>query len=170
MTALRPLFRPLSRSLAIATALTIVVATATVLVWMTPQIASAQTAEEIRAQRDNWQRKYRALLSDRVRLKENIAKSRKNYSQAQRRNYPRGGARQKFLVDAENAEKALAATEEAIAEIFTDARREGVPPGWLYEVEDEPIEATRPAASDSNAVDPEDRAGRNPIYFEDGDF
>jgi hypothetical protein len=121
---------------------------------------------------DIWQARYRGLLHDRVRLNSNIEKSIKNYAQAQRRNYPRGGAREQFRIDAEDARNELAATEEAIEQILVDARRAGVRPGWLYEVEDEPIEASRsaaPASTEVNSKDDEDRAGRNPIYFQDDD-
>ncbi len=167
MSIRRRLHHPFLFSLTTAAALACFVAALGVSLSLAATSASAQTAEEIQAQRDRWQGQYRDLLRDRLRLTANIAKSRKNYSQAQRRNYPRGGARQQFLVDVENAEKALAATEEAILEIFVAARGEGVPPGWLYEVEDETIEWVQPAAPGSDSDDEEDRAGRNPIYFDD---
>ncbi|MAG34187.1 MAG: hypothetical protein CL908_25185 [Deltaproteobacteria bacterium] len=130
--------------------------------------ASAQTEQEVLDQRTFWQDHYRRLLTNRAILKDNAARSRKYYSQAQRRNYPRGGARQQFLLDAENAEKELAVVEQEIAQIFVDARTQEIPPGWLYEVEDEPI--TIPAAPDADAEaveEAEDRAGRNPLYFKD---
>jgi hypothetical protein len=160
-------FRRTVRSLAITTSLTIFLGATTVLLSSVPETASAQaqTEEEIQELRETWQNRYRALLSDRARLTRNIAAAKENYARAQRRNYPRGGARQQFLIDADSAEKELAATEQEIAGIFTEARHENVPSGWLYQVEDEPIETSRPAALDES--DEQDRAGRNPIYFKD---
>ena len=122
--------------------------------------------EELMEKRQEWQARYRRLLQDRVYYTETIATARKNYTQAQRRNYPRGGARQQFLVDAEEAEASLAATEKAIEEIFIEARQNDVPPGWLAEVEDDPASYQKPAAPES-ARDEADRAGRNPLYFDD---
>jgi len=156
-----------ARSVAIATSLTICLSAASLVVWTTPETASAQaqTEEEIQEQRDAWQNRYRNLLSNRARLIRNIEASRENYARAQRRNYPRGGARQQFLIDADTATKELAATEKEIAGIFTEARQENVPPGWLYQVEDEPIEMPQPAALDES--EEQDREGRNPLHFKD---
>jgi hypothetical protein len=131
-----------------------------------PQAAAQILDEEaLMAKRQEWQQRYRQLLRDRQLYTENIATAQKNYAQAQRRNYPRGGARQQFLVDAQKAENGLAETEKAIAELFVEARQNDVPPGWLAEVEDEPITYEKPAAPGSS--DEEDRAGRNPLYFDD---
>lgn len=163
-----PFRRPV-RAFAITTSLALFLGATAVLLWSVPETASAQaqaqTEEEIHELRETWQNRYRALLSDRARLTRNIAAAKENYARAHRRNYPRGGARQQFLIDADSAEKELAATEREIAGIFTEARYENVPPGWLYQVEDEPIETPQPAALDES--EEQDRAGRNPIYFKD---
>ena len=128
--------------------------------------AAAQILDEeaLMAKRQEWQQRYRQLLRDRQLYTENIATAQKNYAQAQRRNYPRGGARQQFLVDAQEAESGLAETQKAIEALFVEARQNDVPPGWLAEVEDETITYEKPAAPGAND---EDRAGRNPLYFED---
>lgn len=159
--------RSLAHSFTAATALSILIAATAVLVWTTPESASAQTPDEMQEQRTSWNERYRVLLRDRVRLEQNIVKSKNNYSLAQHRNYPRGGARQQFLIDAEDAAKELASTEEAIVELFAAAREANVPPAWLYEVEDEPIVSAQPNASEEDEED--DRAGRNPAHFADDD-
>ena len=128
--------------------------------------ASAETEEELLAKRAHWQDRYRTLLQNRVILKDNIAKLRNDYAQAQRRNYPRGGARDAFLQKAEEQEDKLAEVERELDSIQRDARAAGVPPGWLAEVEDESFEIPQPAAP-SNDGDEVDREGRNPIYFEE---
>ena len=123
-----------------------------------------QTPEEKKAE---WQGRYRSLLQNAARLRGNVETSRENYARAQRRNYPRGGARQQFIVDAENAQKELVGVKEAIAQIAVDARHASIPPNWLYEVEDEPITVSAPASPSDQQDEQEDRAGRNPLYFDE---
>ena len=162
---------PLARGLALVATFSLAVATAAALVAFVPGAAVAAD-DDPQVKRDYWQNKYRQLLQDRARFQANYESSNKNYVRAQRYNYPRGGARQQFMIDAQNAQKRLAETEEAIAEIFNEAREADVPPGWLYEVDDEPIAAPRPASPDPVASDEDrdeemDREGRNPLYFKD---
>ena len=125
--------------------------------------AAAETEEETLAKREYWQTKYRVLLRNQAILKENVTKLEHDYAQAQRRNYPRGGARNELLLKATSQRQQLAQTAQEIASIFTEARTSNVPPGWLYEVEDEPIDTRRPASPDTAGED--DRAGRNPRFL-----
>lgn len=129
-------------------------------------LAAAETEEEILAKRTQWQDRYRVALTNREILKDNIAKLRNSYAQAQRRNYPRGGAREAFLMKAREQEVLLEETEKEIVAIREEARSASIPPGWLAEVEDEEIVApSQPAAP---AEDEQiDREGRNPLYFDD---
>jgi cell division protein FtsB len=136
------------------------------LILLETKTASAQSDNDLRIQKDLWQGNYRKLLRNRVTLEENITKLNKGYAQAQRRNYPRGGAREKFRIQAEEARTELKKVEAAIAAIFEDARRQGVSQNWLYEVDDETIKGNQPA-SPKNRSDDDDRAGRNPLYFDD---
>jgi hypothetical protein len=173
MSTLRTQHRSLARLLTVAVTLALFLATTTLIYSVMPRAAHAadeENEDDPGALRASWQDRYRGLLQDRTRFSESIAISNKNYTQAQRRNYPRGGARQQFLLDAANAEKKLAETEEKISQVFDEARDAGVPPGWLYEVDDEPILVTRPASPNPGMADPtdeEDREGRNPLYFQD---
>jgi len=162
----RILKRPTHRLLFAVLSLGVGLAAGAALVALNPDTATAETEEELQAKRDHWQERYRNLLQDRMRYKDNITKSEKNYAQAQRRNYPRGGARDRFRLDTEDARKSLAQTEEAIENLFVEARRADIPPGWLYEVDDEQISYKQPASPDSSEDD-EDREGRNPLYFDD---
>lgn len=137
---------------------------------LAPAPASASSSEEeLQAMRDHWQDRYRHLLRVRGQLKNEIEQSKAAYARAQRRNYPRGGARQQFLLQAQQAEKALAETQQEIEALFTEARFAEVPPGWLYEVEDEPIDLSPRPASPDDAGDAADREGRNPLHFEQED-
>ena len=128
--------------------------------------AAAETEEEILAERTQWQERYRVYLTNREIIKDNIAKLRHNHQQAQRRNYPRGAARQRFLIEADEQEIQLQETEQEITAFRAEARAAGIPPGWLAEVEDEAIALpAQPAAAADEGGD--DREGRNPLYFDD---
>lgn len=153
---IRALARSLARLVALAIALGLGAAAAA------PSAVALETEEELRAKRDHWQQKYRMLLRNRALLKDNVAKLEKDYAQAQRRNYPRGGARAALLEKAEEQREQLKQIEAELAAIYDDARAAEVPPGWLAEVEDEPIDLSQPAAPD--ASDPDEDDGRNPLY------
>jgi hypothetical protein len=132
-----------------------------------PDIAQADSGGSLLEQKTHWQNRYRALLSDSARLQDDAIRSRENYARAQKRNYPRGGARQQFIIDAEEAEEDLVKVKSEIEQIFVEARRAAVPPSWLYEVDDEAIKPTAPASASDDERDPEDTEGRNPLYLKD---
>ena len=132
--------------------------------------AHAQLAgeEELQNQKEYWQERYRRLRQDAARLERNAERARKAYALAQRRNYPRGGARQKLSQQIEDAETELESVRKEIEELPSEARRAGAMPGWLYEVEEEEVVIPEPAAPDAaDAEEAEDRAGRNPLYLDD---
>jgi hypothetical protein len=124
---------------------------------------NAKPQQSLAERKAEWQERYRRLLLDASRLEQNAAGARENYARAQRRNYPRGGAREQFLIDAATAEKELEKVKQKIEAIFVEARREAIPPNWLYEVEDEGVTWTSPASQSSADVDD----GRNPLYADD---
>ena len=133
-------------------------------------LALAETEEETMAKRLEWQDRYRVLLQNQAILKDNVAKLRHAYAQAQRRNYPRGGARERFLTQADEQQKQLDQVERELETIFAEARQAEIPPGWLYEVDDEELDLSgAPAAADLDdgaEADDEDLEGRNPLYRE----
>lgn len=128
-------------------------------------LASAMTDEELISKKEHWQKKYRTLLINRARLASDVAGLEHDYAQAQRRNYPRGGARERLRTQAAETRIQLEGIEQQIEGIFAEARADDVPPGWLYEVEDEPLDVSQPASPEPAASD-EDREGRNPRFFE----
>jgi len=129
---------------------------------------AAAQGDALEQQKDSWQNEYRSMLRKAAHLEHTAEVSRENYARAQRRNYPRGGARQQFLIEADKAEKQLADLKEEIDGFLTDARRNAIPPHWRYSVEDEDITfAPAATASDDDAGD--DREGRNPLYLKDDD-
>jgi len=135
---------------------------------LTPDDAQADTEQALLDQKAQWQDRYRSLLRDAAHFEQSAKKSRENYARARRRNYPRGGARQLFILEADEAEKKLVIVKDEIAQLIVDARRNAIPTNWRYEVEDEPVTLASPAnASEDDGDGEDDRAGRNPLYFDD---
>jgi hypothetical protein len=112
----------------------------------TSTTAQAQVRSDADLEQDkaHWQGLYRKALQDVARLKRDAARHREAYAKANRRNYRRGTARHDHRLKAEEAEKALALAEKKLADFADEARRGGALPGWLYEVEDEPVELANP--------------------------
>lgn len=135
-----------------------------------PGLASASDGDEgmddsfALSEKEQWQSDYRRLLQEQARLERNAQDARENYSQARLRSYPRGAARAQFLVDEAEALKQLDVVRAEIEKFKLDSRRDGVLPGWVYEVEEEPLAAPQPAAKADE--EPEDREGRNPLYLD----
>ena len=117
--------------------------------------------------RETWQRKYRNLLRDAARLRRNVAASEADYKRAQRRNYPRGDAREQIVRNGNESRRDLVRVEAAIEKLQGDARAAGVRPGWLYDVEQEDFGPAPAAAATESEESDRDREGRNPIYFDD---
>jgi len=132
-----------------------------------PNMALAQTGDPALEQKNEWQERYRIMLTNQAILADNAEKLRKNYAQAQRRNYPRGGARDKFLLDAAQAEADLAELKTATAELLASARRKDLPRSWFYEIDDEEIQLPTPAAkAQGDGEQDTSRDGRNPLYLD----
>ena len=87
-----------------------------------PDAVGADGEQSLAEQKAEWQGRYRGLLQNAARLRSNAQLSRENYARAQRRNYPRGGARQQFILDAEKAERELVEVKAQIEQIAIDAR------------------------------------------------
>lgn len=134
-------------------------------------LASAAEPGDAEGQlKEEWQLKYRNLLHDLARTKRNAAAGRKAYMKANRRNYPRGEARERILSDTEEAERMIGVLEARVEDLKVDARQAGVRPGWLFDVEQEDFSRPLPAAkATDDEADPRDREGRNPRFFEDDD-
>jgi hypothetical protein len=151
---------PLGRLLAAVFALSLALA-------MPGIVAASSGADEdasIEDTKDDWQSEYRGLLINKARVQRNLEAARTSYSKSRRRNYPRGAAREQFLIDAATAEKELVELDREIDQFKTKSRRQGILPGWFFEVEEGPLDAPQPAAPAEE--DPEDREGRNPLYLD----
>lgn len=126
----------------------------------------APAAEDEDALKAQWQGRYRALRNNAVRMRENAAKLRRSYGLAQHANYPRGGAREEFKQRVLDTERKADRYEAELAGFMDEARAHDIPPGWIYEVDEEPIDRGLPAAVGD---DDEDASGRNPLYGDEAD-
>jgi len=129
-------------------------------------------------QREFWQTRYRTLRQESARLEQDIAFEWELYADANRRNYRRGNARHVHRDKALELEARLKEVDAELEALPERARQLGALPGWLREVESEPIALPPPGASDEEEDAPgqpaapgsaEDRAGRNPLYLEESD-
>lgn len=128
------------------------------------------TADAELAKKAEWQDRYRTLRNNAARMRDNATKLRRAYGLSQHSNYPRGGARLEFKQQVLDTERKADDYEAQVADFADEARKNQIPPGWIYEVDDEPVDLGTPAAADddesTHAIKSPD--GRNPLYF-DGD-
>ena len=131
--------------------------------------ASADEAEG--AKKVEWQDRYRVLRNNSVRMRDNATKLRRAYSLSQHSNYPRGGARERFKQQVLDTEKKADQFEAQLAQFTEEARQNQIPPGWIYAVDDEPVDPGTPAAAggddDTHSINAPD--GRNPAYYKQSD-
>lgn len=154
-----------SRLLAAAT-LAISLASISSLFLLEPAPATAAADDEEVAKKAEWQDRYRALRNNAVRMRDNAIKLRRAYSLSQHSNYPRGGARERFKQQVLDTEHKADDYEKQMASFLDEARQNQIPPGWIYEVDEEPIDPGSPAAvgDDVPAHQAGAAAGRNPAF------
>jgi hypothetical protein len=116
---------------------------------------------EVDADPASWQTRYRELVAEARSLRETVERERELYADANRRNYRRGQKRHVHREAGARAGAALAEVEAQLATIEDDARRAGVPRGWLNQVEMEREDEDGPPTV--SAGPGED--GRNPLYL-----
>jgi len=136
------------------------------------QAVAPPTPEEAEAlQKAEWQDRYRTLRINAVRMRDNATTLRRNYGLAQHANYPRGGARVRFKQEVEDTERKADQFEAQLARFMDEARENQIPPGWIYEVDDEPIDRGFPADRDGDGSGEDEFApsGRNPVHFDSRD-
>ena len=96
--------------------------------------ASAQSGEARR--KLYWQKRYEMVLARKATAEARIAESEKIIRKARQRERHQGDERSEVMAELKSAERELAEVKKLIAEFPDTARRAGVPPGWLREVED----------------------------------
>lgn len=123
------------------------------------------------AKKADWQDRYRTLRNNSVRMRDNATKLRRAYSLSQHSNYPRGGARERFKQQVLETEQKADQYEAQLAQFVEEARQNQIPPGWIYAVDDEPVDPGTPAAAGGDDDTHSIRApeGRNPAYYDQAD-
>ena len=136
-----------------------------------PTGAAAQTEDEDAAKKADWQDRYRTLRNNAVRMRDNAIKLQRAYKLSQHSNYPRGGARLRFKQQVEDTERKAEEFESKLASFQDEARENQIPPGWIFEVDDEPVDVGTPAAvgDDEDTHAAQAPEGRNPAYYGDSD-
>jgi hypothetical protein len=97
-------------------------------------VASAEVDDA--AKKEYWQKRYAQILVRAAGAERQLAMSRVAYRESRQRDRPRGEARQQLVVALQEAETEYEAASKLLAEFPEDARRAGIPPGWLREVEE----------------------------------
>jgi hypothetical protein len=97
----------------------------------TQRAAAAQDDEA--ALKADWQGRYRALVQNVEKTSAQLEADRRTYQKARQRGRLKGGTRDEVLTRIAENEIKLAELEQALQQFPEEARRAGVPPGWLRE-------------------------------------
>jgi hypothetical protein len=104
------------------------------------------------AQKEMWQARFRvartAVATQRIRRQA----AHDAYTQMRHRRRERGDEKQKILQELTASEMALEASENALEELFEEARRAGVPPGWIRTARGDSPAAPEPGPDDAGAL------------------
>lgn len=93
--------------------------------------------------RAEWQKRYREAIEAERQAEARVEAAQAAWTRGRRNNRLRGEPRIKADRELREAKKALAEARSELAKIPEEARREGVPPGWLRDARSE---ASPPAA------------------------
>lgn len=132
--------------------------------------AGATSAEDGR--KAEWQDRYRTIRNNAVRMRDNATKLQRAYKLSQHSNYPRGGARTRFKQQVEESLQKADDYEAQQQRFLDEARANQIPPGWIYEVDEEPVDPGAPASAMANGEATHAKPapeGRNPAFYEKGD-
>jgi len=102
--------------------------------------------EEIAAQKMHWIERLTEKQQQLVNAKARYAKAQTSYQRMRTRSTSRGDKRSRVVAELKAAESALADAETELETTLAEARREGVPPGWIRDANDRT--PTSPAAPD----------------------
>jgi hypothetical protein len=98
-----------------------------------PLEARAEASEA--ARKAEWQQRYRSLVRSVEQLRTELEENRAAYSKAKQRDRLQGSRREQLVEQIASNEKRLAELETELAAFPDEARRAGVPPGWLRDIE-----------------------------------
>lgn len=95
----------------------------------------AGSPESIAAEKARWVERLTEKQRDVANAKVRYASAQRTYQRMRTRNTSRGDKRSRVVDDLAAAETALAEAERELESILAEARREGVPPGWIRDAD-----------------------------------
>ena len=98
--------------------------------------AAAQEPSFEDLERRVWQQRYRGLLQQVEQAQLDLETARAAYNKRRQRERLRGEHRKQAVAAIEEAEARLDGVQEQLEELPDEARKAGIPPGWLRAVED----------------------------------
>ena len=90
--------------------------------------------KEIRS-KTYWQKRYVRMLTRKAEAELRVEENQKVIREARQRDRLKGEHRVEIMTEQESAEKELAEVTKLLAEFPDTARKAGIPPGWLREVD-----------------------------------
>ena len=109
---------------------------------------SSETQRE-RGMRFQWQRRQLEAIHSVENARDRYRAASAEYQQMRHRRRMRGERKAQVISELEAAREALEEAERDLVEFNEEARRKGVPPGWLRAAPKSPIE-TGPASADAS--------------------
>ncbi len=100
--------------------------------------ASASAEDETQRKQD-WQHQYSTVIAGAANAEARVEASRKALRKARQRDRLKGDHRTKVLAELDEAEREVEKARALLDKFPESARRAGIPPGWLREVEDRQI-------------------------------
>jgi len=95
--------------------------------------AGAAAQDDEAALKADWQGRYRALVQEVEKTSAQLETDRRAYTKSKQRGRLKGGTREEVLTRIAENERKLAELEQALQQFPEEARRAGIPPGWLRE-------------------------------------
>jgi len=100
---------------------------------------SSASAEDETQRKQDWQHQYSTVIAGAAKAEARVEASRKALRKARQRDRLKGDHRTKVLAELDEAEREVEKARAMLAKFPESARRAGIPPGWLREVEDRQI-------------------------------
>ena len=94
-----------------------------------PRPAAAEVLDD--TVRIEWQQRLGAARAELERARERSEAAAEAVQKMRHRRHPRGAAREALFAERDAADQELAEAKRALDDLLEQARRAGVPPGWL---------------------------------------
>jgi nucleotide-binding universal stress UspA family protein len=104
--------------------------------------------EREQTEQRNWQSRHLVVVQDVENARHRYRAASAEYQQMRHRRRMRGERKAQVIAELDAAREAVEEAERALAEFDAEARRAGVPPGWLRAAPKAPIE---PGPASANA-------------------